>query len=243
MNFKIFLTILLSCITLTAQQDNFLLYENGDFKIFTNKASYQDKTLYDVINDYRRLTNADRFETLKCTEGIKVAYNPLSLVADYYSYESNLFDTGADGDCYRNPSSEAAVNTIDVVTGEKISLLDLVEEFSLVNALKNDPWVRDMYGTMNTAELDSKSTFKEILALINSNMGFGIKFQPDSFALLSYDRSTKLVAARLIGIKYLGYDHSRHIQLGLYLEPKGEILEELEKEKGFFLGKFKNGLL
>jgi len=236
------LLIFFICMPLSAQQEDILLFQRDEFKIYTSKAIYPDNILYDTSSDIKSLLNLEVNDS-KCSEGIKIEYNPLSLVGNYYSYERNLLDPGADGDCYRNPSRDAAVNTINIFSGEKTSLLELVDENSLVIALKNDSWVRDMYGTMDTAELDSKFTFQEILALINSNMGFGIKFQPDSFALLSYDPSTELLGLRLIGIKYMGYDHSRHIQLGLYVRPKGELEKELVKEKGFFLGKFKNGLM
>ncbi len=229
---------------LSAQQElDALLFQKGDFKIYTNKAGHPENVLYNTWDDVKGLMTTNSGNGVDCSLGIKIGYNPLSLVGNYYSYERNLFDPGATGDCYRNPSSEAEVNTVDIVTGKKTSLLELVDEESLVIALKNDLWVQDMYGTMDVVELDGKKTFQEILSLINSNMGFGIKFEPDSFALLSYDPETKLLAIRLIGIKYMGYDHSRHIQLGLYVRPKDYLKRELEKEEGFFLGKFKNGLL
>ncbi len=235
-----FLTLIL-CMPLTAQQEDMLLFQSGEFKIYADKAIHLNSILYDTVEDINELVNY-KVNDPQCSEGIKISYNPLSLVGNYYSYERNLIDPGGKGECYRNPSREAAVNTIDIFTGEKTGLLELVDENSLVTALKNDTWVRDMYGTMDTAALDSKFTFQEILALINSNMGFGIKFQADSFALLSYDPATELMALRLIGIKYLGYDNTRHIQLGLYVRPKIEFKKELNKGNGFFLGKFKNGL-
>ncbi len=176
--------IFLFCMSLSAQQEDFLLFERGEFKIYPNKAIYPDNVLYDTSEDIKSIVNLEENDP-KCAEGIKIVYNPLFLLGSYYSYERNLFDPGASGDCYRNPSTDATVNTINIFSGEKTSLLELVDENSLVTALKNEFWVRDMYGTMDTAELDSKGTFQEVLALINSNMGFGIKFRSDSFALLS----------------------------------------------------------
>jgi len=168
--------------------------------------------------------------------GIEINYNPLSFLGDFYSFEKLRFDLSGGDDCYRNPSSEIQVQTIHIKTRDKVNLQDLVEEESLVAALKNDTWVKNLMGINNIDQLDAKNSFEEILDLINR--GIGNTFHSDSFALYSYNEKTNLLAVRLIGIEYIGYNHSRKLQLGLLLKPRDEIRKQLEKKEGFYMGKF-----
>ena len=116
---------------------------------------------------------------------------------------------------------------------------DIFLEESIVKALKADSWVKTQ---MDQSKIDLASihTFDAILDTIN-NVGYA-SFKPNSFALLGYDKKTKKALVRLVGEEYMGFNHTKHLQLGLQIDPKKTYRQLLKNKVYFTIDTYNNGL-
>lgn len=228
------LTILSFTIsTFLLYQQNELLYEDQSIRIFKTKAYYQDREIYNSEKQLQQLLAVEATE--ECAVDYTYYYNPLSLVGSYYSYEYGEGGSYACG----SPGSSLAVRTINISSGEAVSLGELFTEESIMQALKTDDWISKNMADYQT-DTDSINSFPKLLAAIN-NLGLA-RFTMDSFTVLDYDEANARVAVRLVGAKHIGFNHHRHLQLGLWLHPKPAFEEELKNNIRFTLGNFNNGL-
>lgn len=210
------------------------LFKNQEITIYKDSAYYKGTELYNTVKDLKELTKQE--ETDECKVNYTFYKNPLSLVGHYYSYESGEAGTIACGP----PGSSLAVQTINLNNKQPIALVDIFTEKSILKALKNDTWVKKITEE-HKIDLNAISSFKTILVTLNS-LGY-TKFSPNSFALLNYNKKTKNASVRFVGQEYMGFNHYKHLQLGLLLEPK-KAYSKLFKNKIYFtLGDYKNGLI
>lgn len=209
-----------------------VLYNCNGLIVTKTKAIYKGKVLYDAVEDHKK-------EEVYEGEGeIVYLYSPLSLIGPYYSYQYYFYQfSGSDGS---KSNSYCNFKTVNLTSSAKVSILDLVEEASLVAALKKDAWVLEcVHNQGGLAKLNSCKTFNEMLKLEALSDGFGNKFDDNSFAFFKYDKKTGLVALRLFRNDYIGFDHSTRLQLGLWVKPKTEIKKFLDLKSNFFYGKYK----
>ena len=201
--------------------------------IYTKSAFYKGKEIYNAASDLKDLTKREK--TDECSVNYEFYYNPLSLVGNYYSFESGEGGIIACG----VPSNSLAIKTIDLDTNLAISLSDIFPEESIVKALKSDSWVKTQ---MDQSKIDLASIhiFDAILDTINS-IGYA-SFKPNSFALLGYDKKTKKALVRLVGEEYMGFNHTKHLQLGLQIDPKKSYRQLLKNKVYFTIDTYNNGL-
>jgi hypothetical protein len=217
---------------ITFCQNESILFESNDLRIYADRAYFGDHELYNAETDINELKK--REETEECKVDYTIYYNPLSLVGNYYSYE---FGEGGIIAC-GVPGSSVSVQTMDISNNNKVSLVDLFFEKEIVQALQQDPWIRSI---CDTDSLEKIHSFKVLLDFIYESSQ--IQFSTYSFAFLNYDDRKNLLAVRFVGSEYLGYNHYSHFQLGLLLKPKESFRNMLLTQSEFFIGKFKNGLI
>ena len=115
-----------------------ILYEYNGLIITKTKAIYKGKVLYDAEEEHKKIVEiygeAD-------ASYIGCYYTPLSLIGPYLSYKYDYIDDGAGGGQYTK--NEITVKTINIMTNQPASVLELVDEASLVAALKKDCWIRE----------------------------------------------------------------------------------------------------
>ena len=215
-----------------AQEDT-LLFRNDSICIYRTSASYSGNTLYDAGKDLQELIKKEEDED--CKVDYSFYYNPLSLIGNYYSYESGEGGIIACG----VPSNTISVQTVDLRSGKEISLTHLFTEKSILEALATDPWIKKI-GKEIDVDFSEPESFKEFIATLNQ-LGYA-RFSSNGFAILKYQEERNKVAVRLVGEAYMGFNHSRHLQIGLWLEPTAAFKAELKSKTHFMLGKFKNGL-
>ncbi len=169
-----------------------------------------------------------------CTTNFGSYYNPLSLIGDFYSYE---FGESSESACGK-PGSTVGVKSISLKTGKQISILELFEEKDVVAAFKNDPWVLKM-AKQHQTEIDTIKTLEDVTSFLSSTYD-GIKFAKSSFCVLDFkNRNAKI---RFVAREYMGYNHHKHLQLGLEIPVKKEALVFFKDMDNFFLGAFDNWL-
>ena len=237
---KCFLHILffLYSFIILGQPDS-LLYKNDVVKIFKSKAIYQDQIIYDTSIDFQKLKKNEG----NCAEGTQYINTPLSLIGEYYSYEKATIDFGGSGDCSRPPSSYAKIISLNLYTKDTLSILDLVEEASLLKALKQDPWVQNQEN-IDFKVLQSSQTLDTILKIINENTSeYEEMFTNNSFAVAGYNSTNQKLNIRLMKLIYIGYNHFKFVQLGLMVSPLEKIKESLKQPGNFYMGTFQGQLL
>ena len=210
-----------------------LLYMVDRLFIYENKAAFNGKALYDADAALARLIKEEGDEDGECEVNYVFNYNPLSLVGIYYSYES------AEGGSYAcgPPGSSLSIQTINIETLKPVGITDLFTESSIMSALKKDTWVVRQ-AEEYSKDLNEINNFDDFLEKIG-NSGEG-KLDAGSFAILDFNKKTNLVAIRLVGKKYMGFNHYEYFQLGMWLEP---IDVKMFREKShFYLDRFKNGV-
>ncbi|GAA0412092.1 hypothetical protein GCM10009133_20590 [Cocleimonas flava] len=218
--------------TISAEQST-LLFKNKDVSIYKDRAYYNGIALYDAAKDLERLTLQEA--TDDCPVNYTYYYHPLSLVGNYYSYESGEFGVLACG----TPGGSSKIVTINLADYKDVSLTDIFTQESILKALSEDQWVKKILK-------ETKNNFEPILsfdAFIESiNTLSNDRFSPNSFAVLNYDKKNNKAAVRLVGQRYMGYNHFKHVELGLLLEPKDPFKYDLENSTYFTLHAFKNNL-
>lgn len=222
--------LFLLVVPILAQSNKSALYNQGGLTITRNKATYKGRVIYDSVKEQKE-------EKVFEGEGeVVYLYTPLSLVGHYFSYQRYFYQySGSDGS---KPTSSYCFETVNLRSNTKVSILDLVDEVSLVAALKKDPWVRE-HAQGNLAQLGSCKTFDEVIQLQVTDDGFSNNFDVKSFAFLNYDPKTGLVAIRLLRNDYMGFNHKTILQLGLWVKPKPELKTLLDLRANFYYGKYK----
>ncbi|MDO6492873.1 MULTISPECIES: hypothetical protein [unclassified Cellulophaga] len=232
MKISLFFIICLLSVKGICQKDTFL-FKNQKVTIFKDSAYYKDTEIYNAAKDLKELTKQEK--TDDCDVNYQFYYNPLSLVGNYYSYESGEAGTIACG-----PSGNSLeIQTINLSNRQPVSILDIFTEKSILKALKNDNWVKKITQEYKI-DLNAINSFKTFLDTIN-NLG-STKFSSNSFTLLSYNKQNKNASVRFVGMEYMGFNHYKHLQLGLLLEPKKAYLKLFKNKIHFTLTDFKNGL-
>jgi hypothetical protein len=218
----------------TLQKDS-TLFQNKEIRIFRNTAFYTDQVLYDATSERNKLM-ADE----PCAKLTRIIYTPLSMTGDVYAYEKAVIEEGSI-EC-GSPASNAEIIVINVVTQKPASILDLADEASLLSALKNDAWVKKL--AIPAEVMAACTSLNKLITAINeySSDGSGNNFTPQQFAVSSYDAKTNKLAIRLIKKEYFGFNHYKFLQLGLWVTPN-EDFAKLKTREGFYMGKFKGGIL
>lgn len=250
----IYIVTLVSFTVAFSQQSDLLYHKNG-LKIYKDSAFFKNTELYNAKKKEEELKEKE--ETTECPVQYFYYYNPLSLVGAIYSYEMGEFGETACG----VPGGSVHVVTINLTTTKKVALTDLFTEASILKALKNDSWVQKEVKQRNNhaksiikrrgflpkdvielpIDLEKITSFSEFLKKINHHP-IGLKFTSDSFTIVNYDNVKKRVAIRWVGMQYMGSNHHRHLQLGLWLTPKKEAIQYFTNKDNFYLHRFKNGL-
>jgi hypothetical protein len=222
----------LSCIVLAKNEAS--LYSDQDWVITKSKAAYKNTEIYDANKMLLELKKTD--ETPECKVNYNFDFNPLSLVGNYFSYEffeSGYYACGV-------PSSSHRVKCINVSSLQPVLLNDCFTDKSIIKAFKSDPWIQTENQHLS-ATVDTITTVASLTSILG-NVGMDIRFYMDGFAIGKYDTIRNLVAVRLIGSQYMGFDHSAPLQLGLWLEPKPAFKNVLRTGIKFVFGKFSNDL-
>ncbi|MBQ4915471.1 hypothetical protein J8L85_13535 [Maribacter sp. MMG018] len=229
------LALIILCLLCTkgfSQKDT--LFENQELIIRKKSAYYKGNEIYNADRELENLIKKEK--TDECGVSYRFYYNPLSLVGNYYSYESGEGGVLACG----VPGSSLSVQTINLENNKKTSISDLFLEESILKALKNDSWIkRNM--EENKIDFHLINSVKAFFDRINS-LG-DVRFNLNSFAILEYDKKYGKVSVRLVGTEYMGYNHSRHLQLGLLLEPKEPYKHLFQNNMYFTVGDFNSGLI
>ncbi|QCX02150.1 hypothetical protein FGM00_19265 [Aggregatimonas sangjinii] len=231
---KINLLILIGLFSIQGicQKDS-ILFTNQELILYNNSGTFKGKELYNAVKDLNDLI--EREKTDECGVDYDFFYNPLSLVGEYYSYESGQGGTIACG----VPSNTLTVQTIDLNNGQAISLSAIFSEESILKALKADQWVKK---NMEERKIDFRSidSFEAFLAVMNS---FGyVNFTSNGFAILDYDPKKGKASVRLVGAEYMGYNHYKHLQLGFWIKPRDSYGDLFETNTYFTIGDYQNGL-
>lgn len=232
MKISLFFIICLLSVKGICQKDT-SLFKNQEITIYKDSAYYKGTELYNTAKDLKKLTKQE--ETDECKVSYTFYNNPLSLVGDYYSYESGEGGITACGP----PGSSVEVQTINLSNNQPISLVDIFTEKSVLKALKNDTWIKKITEE-HKIDLNAINSFKTFIDALNS-LGY-TKFSPKSFAILAYNKENKNVSVRFVAQEYVGFNHYKHLQLGLLLKPKKSYSKLFKNKIYFTLGNYKNGL-
>lgn len=224
----LFLILLLGCPVFPKEQQK-VLYNCNGLTITKKKASYNGKVLYDALKKYKELCKYGDVDKIECF------YTPLSIIGSYYSYQYDMFDNGSGGCQFT--TNQIVVVTIDVRTNQPVSVLNLIDEASLVVALKEDQWVRNNIGDLK--QLDACQTFKDTIEVIgNTDRRFDGIISQYSFAFARLNQKNGFVALRLIRVEDLGWGHYKTLELGLWVKPKRGMEKLFLQKSNFYLGDF-----
>ncbi|QWX84837.1 hypothetical protein H0I23_04125 [Cellulophaga sp. HaHaR_3_176] len=213
-----------------------LLFERNNFKITATKATHNDTVIYNTKKDSLNFFKNNITEPTECKVFFSSHYNPLSLVGPYYSYEYGVATQEACG----LMGNTLGIATVNINTMQKVTLQELFTEKSLLKALKNDSWIKEL-GQLNNIPISKIKTFKTFLYFLSDTTS--MQFSTQSFAVLDYNSATNEAQVRFVAQEYIGYDHNKHFQLGLTLQPKENLKEVFKSQIDFKLGAYKNGLI
>jgi hypothetical protein len=209
-----------------------ILYKSDGLIITKTKATYKGKVIYDAVAEPKKYGDDAAY--------LVYHYTPLSLIGPYFSYRCDFFDGGAGGCQYSK--NFITVTTINLITNQSVSVLELVDEDSLVTALKKDKWVRRNVESLR--KLDSCRKFEEIIEMIGVNGKEQIFYETiasNSFYFVQFDRKTTQLALRLARNEPLGCSSQNILfELGLWVKPKKGMEHLFLQKSHFYLGKFKN---
>lgn len=228
------LTLLSFIITESYGQQDSLLFKSDFVKIYTTYMLYKEEELYNAKKDLRHLLEKEK--STQCKVDYSYWYNPLSLVGNYYSYEYGEGGVLACGP----PGSMLSVKTIDLSFGQQVPLTEICTESSIIEALKADGWVKK-FGDGINVDFSQFEGLEEFMEVFNRS-GY-VKFNPFSYAVFEYSEERKMVALRWVGQEYIGFNHIKHLQLGLWVKPNPEFESALKETTYFKLGDFENGLI
>jgi len=86
MKFILLAFLYLIVIDKVVGQGDSLLFEKNMFKIYRASAIFKGDTIYDAKRDLNKFIQQE--DTIECKLNYMFYYNPLSLIGEYYSYES-----------------------------------------------------------------------------------------------------------------------------------------------------------
>ncbi|WP_106793887.1 hypothetical protein [Aquimarina sp. Aq78] len=230
---RILILIILCLLSVKGVSQKKIIFEKQELIIYKKSAYHKGKEIYNAERELKILTEKEK--TDECDVDYEFYYNPLSLVGNYYSYESGEGGVLACG----VPGSSLNIQTINLDNNKKTSLSDMFLEESILKALKKDSWIKK---NMENSKIDFQSinSFEVFLDIINS-LGY-VKFNSNSFAILEYDEKYGNVSVRLVGKKNMGFNHTEHLQLGLSIEPKESYKHLFQNNIHFKIGDYKSGL-
>ncbi|MEP2937623.1 MAG: hypothetical protein ABJM06_09845 [Gilvibacter sp.] len=201
------------------------IFTRNDLKLYKDALLINNDLVYSSYRDSIRTKLVD--QTAECPAFRKTEYLPLSLVGDYYNYE--LFES-SQGGC-GVPGFIHTVEAINLRTREEFTILDIIEENSLVAALKNDSFV---VKNSDAEALSNASSFGDIVENLRN-----FSLNENSFAILKYDKQANKVHLRLLEAPQ-NTPSENHLQLGIVVTPKNGFKKELLKANNFYLKRFKS---
>jgi len=172
-------------------------------------------------------------------------------IVSYY-YTSDTYGAGAAHPNYADGLSSVDVSKVqkngDTLAYAQANLGDLVDEASLVNAIKADKWVR---GKVSGADLKKVQTARNLQelgdalqeGLLNSGSCYSTPIYDgklQSFAIYDYNAAKNLVAVR-VSVGYSAHacaGEAPTVQLGLLVKPRADLEYSLKTQ-----AKNKTGLL
>lgn len=214
------------------------LWQKDGLQIEASRAVFQGNVIYDADKELAQLRAKEASND--CPVDYAFAYHPLSLVGDYYSYgkaEGGSLACGTMG-------SSVSVQTIDVTTGKTVAITDLFTPSSVLKALKADHWVQRI-ATEHAIDLSLYNDPHSLIEAINQQayLNFGQRgFSLSSFAVLDYQPTSNQASIRWVAEQARGFNHHRHLQLGLTLTPKPLFRSQLINDTHFLLGTYINKL-
>ncbi|WP_299008745.1 hypothetical protein [uncultured Tenacibaculum sp.] len=207
-------------------------YVTKSLLLSSKKVVYQNKVIYDAFKEIKKLK--------KRAPDIyyDIDYVPLSLIDNILSYEKNKMEQP------RNSymTGHSFVQTINLKTQEPYSLLNFVEEASLLRALKNDPYINTLKN-IDLQKLKKCKSFNKALEILNKRLYKDNHFTPYSYAILNYIPHKNKVLVRLIRTVSSNMTITEYLQLGLKVTPSKLFKEKIKRNKPFFLSTYKTGRL
>ncbi|MCL5245032.1 hypothetical protein M4I21_04385 [Cellulophaga sp. 20_2_10] len=225
----------LSAQKITTSIDS-ILFESSYLKITTKKATVMGTVLYHTKTDSINFFIKNRQDSSECKPFYSPYYNPLSLVGPFYSYEYGVSSQEACGPL----GNSLGVVTLDLRTMQNVTLQEVFTEESLLNALRNDSWIKEL-AQLNNVTISEIKTYKAFLHFLSE--AASMQFLTHSFTVLDYTSVTNEAQVRFVAQEYMGYDHNKHFQLGLTLQPREDLKEVFKSHIDFKLGAYKNGLI
>lgn len=210
----------------------YYLYVSGDFEISRNRATHGKTELYNALADQDAFITRESNYDSKCPPVYNGYYNPLSL-GKYYSYE---YGNKATASCVRLGGT-VGVKTIDIVSGEEVSLLAFFEEADIVTAFKKEDWVQQIARNAQI-DLSKIETFQEVLDFNSGSSA--MSFGASAFCIVGFQEG--IAKVKFVGRGYVGGNSYLHAPMDFELPVKQEALELFTNESSFYLGQFKNGL-
>ncbi|WP_108808826.1 hypothetical protein [Aquimarina spinulae] len=201
------------------------LYSDSELTIFDNKAYYKKQELYNGTKQLLELIENE--ETPECPVSYTFLYHPLSLLGHYYSYEKSEYGSIACGN-----SMQSEINTINLVTKEKVEIQDVFTETSILKALKKDSWIINKANEFSI-DVNSLNNLDDIFSFIES---LGVSTDKSSFAVLQKESNTSKFMVRLIGYRQNPIDK---VILGLVLDKQDT---KDTQNLRFGIGQFGNGV-
>ncbi|MDE1207672.1 hypothetical protein [Tenacibaculum larymnensis] len=226
-----FMVVIMRVIAQEVQDDS-LLYKADDVTLTYQKAIYKNKVIYNANKELDRLQKEDSGITFD------IFYTPLSLVGSILSYEKNTYAFPQGGYSVQN----SYIQTINLKTQKPYSILGLVDETSLLNALKNDAYIN----TLKNIDLQKLKACKSVikaLKILNKPLHETNHFTLYSFAILNYNPQKNKVLIRLIRTKPRSTILTEYLQLGLEVIPRAIFNKKLESNNTFVLGTYRRGRL
>lgn len=214
-----------------------ILYKTDSLLLTYKTATHGNDTIYNARREEQQLIKQADLEGTDIKAYVDITYTPLSLVGNILSYEKNQNDLWGS---YLSGSSY--ITTINVVTQKPYSILNLVEENALLDAIKNDVYLKAS-GEIDTFQLKKCKTFTDALSVLNDQLPDDYHFSPYSYAVLGYDRDKNKVLIRLIKILPRMGTFTSYLQLGLTATPVKTVEEKLKQTENFYLGTYKKGRL
>ncbi|WP_375580435.1 hypothetical protein ABWH96_05200 [Marivirga tractuosa] len=224
------------------QEQNYdsLLYQSDGLQLTLKTATYNGTSIYNAHEEEQKILKREEDTVqelldVKVSPYVNIMYAPLSLVGTILSYERMQDDywggtTGISID----------INVINVATQEPYSILNIAEEASLLNAIKNDSYVTNSSG-VDSLQLQQAKTFEDVLTLLNDQLASPYThFTLFSYAILGYNKTENKLALRLIRKKSWSHLPS-FLQLGLKVTPSEEFAEKLNQNDNFYMGTFLKG--
>lgn len=234
-----------SAATQVCSKDTYQIF-NKSLYISYGKATYGNRAIYDIENDYLYLVNN---ESIECSIDWNTHFAPLSLIGSVFSFEVNK------GGSYGCGPMEMyhMVLTIDLDSGKPVSITEFVDEKDLITALKTDKFLRTPGENQDSVSyssfikaFDKAQNLTELSPLIKMKYEFQLDSMLCHYIFLSYDSSKNLVAFRLFIQNREIPQKVDFFQIGLITplkEEKKKLFLNLKDGTGFFAGRYPNSLV